>query len=203
MIAGISQVEAAKSAVEAGQKALDATRAGFGVGTKTILDVLTAIQTLTSSESQYSQARHQFILDKLLLKQATGTAERETALDLVDRHRPSKRRITVGGDKGFDVESFVHALREREVTPHIAIDGHLSKTGKRRKTAVDGRILRHPGYAISQCCRKRIEEVFGWIKTTGGLAQLKVRGLAKVQAVFTFAILAYNLVRIPKLLEAT
>lgn len=74
VIAGISQVQAAKSAVDAGQKALDATRAGFGVGTKTILDVLTSIQTLTSSESQYSQARHQFILDKLLLKQSTGTA---------------------------------------------------------------------------------------------------------------------------------
>ena len=135
--------------------------------------------------------------------QASGTAERETALDLIDGHRRGSRRITVGGDKGYDVESFVHELRARKVTPHIAIDGHLSKTGKRRKTAVDGRILRHPGYAISQCCRKRIEEVFGWIKTTGGLAQLKVRGLAKVQAVFTFAILAYNLVRIPKLLEAT
>ncbi len=74
VIAGISQVEAAKAAVAAGQKALDATRAGFSVGTKTILDVLTAIQTLTSSESQYSQARHQFILDKLLLKQAAGAA---------------------------------------------------------------------------------------------------------------------------------
>jgi outer membrane protein len=74
VIAGISQVQAAKAAVDAGQKALDATRAGFGVGTKTILDVLTSIQTLTSSESQYSQARHQFILDKLLLKQAAGTA---------------------------------------------------------------------------------------------------------------------------------
>ena len=134
---------------------------------------------------------------------ASGTAERDTALDLIDGRRPSQRRITVGGDKGYDVEGFVCALRERKVTPHIAIDGHLSKTGKPRKTAVDERTLRHPGYAISQCCRKRIEEVFGWIKTTGGLAQLKVRGLAKVQAVFTFAILAYNLVRIPKLLEAT
>ena len=134
---------------------------------------------------------------------ASGTAERETALDLIDSHRPTRRRITVGGDKGYDVEGFVHELRAREVTPHIAIDGHLSKTGKPRKTAIDGRALRHPGYAISQCCRKRIEEVFGWVKTTGGLAQLKVRGLAKVQAVFTFAILAYNLVRIPKLLEAT
>jgi IS5 family transposase len=135
--------------------------------------------------------------------QASGTAERETSLDLIDRYRPTRRRITVGGDKGFDVEGYVRALRAREVTPHIAIDGHLSKTGKRRKTAVDQRTLRHPGYEISQRCRKRIEEVFGWIKTTGGLAQLKVRGLAKVQAVFTFAILAYNLVRIPKLLEAT
>lgn len=106
----------------------------------------------------------------------------------------------MGGDKGFDVESFVQALREREVTPHIAIDGHLSKTGKPRKTAVDRRALRHPGYDISQRCRKRIQEVFGWMKTTGGIAQVKVRGLAKVQAVFCFAILAYNLVRIPKLL---
>jgi len=133
---------------------------------------------------------------------ATGRAERETALDLIDRHRPGRRRITVGGDKGFDVEAFVQALRERKATPHIAIDGHLSKTGKRRKTAVDGRARRHAGYDVSQRCRKRIEEVFGWIKTTGGIAQVKVRGLAKVQAVFTFAILAYNLVRIPKLLAA-
>lgn len=135
--------------------------------------------------------------------QATGTAERATALDLIDGHRSGKRRITVGGDKGFDVESFVQALRERKVTPHIAIDGHLSKTGKRRKTAIDQRTLRHPGYAISLRCRKRIEEVFGWIKTTGGVAQVKVRGLDKVRAVFLFAIIAYNLVRIPKLLAAT
>jgi len=134
--------------------------------------------------------------------EATGTAERKTALDLIDNHRPAERRITVGADKGFDVEGFVHALRERQVTPHIAIDGHLTKTGKRRKTAIDGRTLRHAGYDISQRCRKRIEEVFGWIKTTGGIAQVKVRGLAKVRAVFTFAILAYNLVRLPKLLAA-
>ena len=133
---------------------------------------------------------------------ASGTAERTAALNLVDTHRPGGRRITLGGDKGFDVEGFVEALRERKVTPHIAIDGHLTKTGKRRKTAIDDRTLRHPGYAISQCCRKRIEEVFGWIKTNAGLAQVKVRGLAKVQAVFIFSILAYNLVRIPKLLAA-
>jgi len=132
--------------------------------------------------------------------QATGTAERQTALDLIDSHRPGRRRITVGTDKGFDVEGFVNDLRERNITPHVAINAHLTKTGKQRKTAVDGRTLRHAGYDISQRCRKRIEEVFGWLKTTGGIAQVKVRGLAKVQAVFTFAILAYNLVRIPKLL---
>ncbi len=135
--------------------------------------------------------------------QATGTAERATALDLIDGHRSGKRRITVGGDKGFDVESFAQALRERKVTPHVAIDGHRTKTGKRRKTAIDQRTLRHPGYAISQRCRKRIEEIFGWIKTTGGVAQVKVRGLDKVRAVFLFAIVAYDLVRIPKLLGAT
>jgi len=135
--------------------------------------------------------------------QATGTAERQTALDLIDSHRPGRRRITVGADKGFDVEDFVHDLRTRKVTPHIAIDAHLTKTGKRRKTAIDRRTLRHAGYDISQRCRKRIEEVFGGIKTTGGVAQVKVRGLAKVQTIFTFAILAYNLVRIPKLLGAT
>ena len=106
--------------------------------------------------------------------QATGTAERETALDLIDLHRPGEGRMTLGGDKGFDVEGFVQALRQRKVTPHIAIDGHLTKTGKRRKTAIDGRTTRHAGYTISQRCRKRIEEVFGWIKTTGGIAQVKV-----------------------------
>jgi transposase len=136
------------------------------------------------------------------VSEATGTAERDSALDLVERHRPGRRRITVGADKGYDVEAFVQELRARDVTAHVAIDGHLSKTGKPRKTAIDARTLRHPGYAISQCCRKRIEEVFGWIKTTAGLAQLKVRGLDKVRAVFTFAIAAYNLVRIPRLLAA-
>ena len=135
--------------------------------------------------------------------QANGTAERTAALDLIDRHRSGARRITLGADKLFDVQSFVAALRERNVTPHIAVDGHLTKTGKRRKTAIDERTKRHPGYAISQCCRKRIEEVFGWIKTVAGLAQVKFRGLAKVQAAFLFAIAAYNLVRIPRLLEPT
>ena len=69
-----------------------------------------------------------------------------------------------------------------------------------RKTAVDGRTTRHVGYGISQVCRKRIEEVFGWIKAQAGRAKVKVRGCAKAEAVFTFAVAAYNLVRIRKLL---
>ena len=97
---------------------------------------------------------------------------------------------------------FVHDLRDRLVTPHIAIDGHVSKTGKHRKTAIDARTTRHAGYDISQCCRKRIEEVFGWIKSAAGLAKVKLRGRERVDAAFTLALTAYNLIRLPKLLGA-
>jgi transposase len=133
------------------------------------------------------------------LTRATGTAEREAALVLLDRRR-ADRRITLGADKAYDVTAFVADLRSRQVTPHIAVDGRVSKLGIVRKTAVDGRTTRHPGYRASQICRKRIEEVFGWIKTQAGLAKVKLRGRAKVEAVFTFAVAAYNLIRIPKLL---
>lgn len=135
------------------------------------------------------------------ISQATGTAERETALALIDGRRRG-RRITLGADKAYDVEQFVHDLRDRSVTPHIAIDGHLSKTGTPRKTAVDGRTTRHIGYDISQRCRKRIEEVFGWIKSSAGLAKVKLRGRDRVDAAFTLALVAYNLIRLPKLLAA-
>jgi transposase len=135
------------------------------------------------------------------VSQASGTAERETALALLDG-RNRRRRITLGADKSYDVEQFVHDLRDRWVTPHIAIDGHLSKTGIPRKTAVDGRTTRHIGYDISQRCRKRIEEVFGWIKSSAGLAKVKLRGRDRVDAAFTLALVAYNLIRLPKLLAA-
>ena len=136
---------------------------------------------------------------------ASGTAEREAALDLIDRHRPvesrgGRRRITVGGDKGFDVADFVEGLRHRKVTPHIAVQDHVTKTGKRRKTKIDGRTTRHPGYGVSQRCRKRIEEVFGWVKTSAGLSKTKFRGRHRVDASFTLALAAYNLVRLPRLL---
>lgn len=135
--------------------------------------------------------------------QATGTAEREAALALLDR-RPgvAGRRVTLGADKAYDVKAFVGELRQRKVTPHIARDDHLTKTGKRRTSAIDGRTTRHRGYGVSQRCRKRIEEIFGWIKSTAGLAKVKVRGKDRVDATFTFAVAAYNLTRLPKLLEA-
>jgi len=137
------------------------------------------------------------------VSQATGTAEREMALTLVDRHRgSSSRRITLGADKAYDVAAFVQDLRDRSVTPHVAIDGHVRKSGKPRRTAVDGRTLRHAGYAISQVCRKRIEEVFGWIKASARLAKVKLRGRGRVDAAFTMALAAYNLVRLPRLLGA-
>lgn len=132
--------------------------------------------------------------------QATGTAEREMALELIDGCQG--RRLTLGADKAYDVTQFVHDLRARSVTPHVAVDGHLTKTGKRRKTAIDGRTTRHAGYDISQRCRKRIEEVFGWIKSSAGLAKVKLRGRDRVDAAFTLALAAYNLIRLPKLLEA-
>jgi transposase len=134
---------------------------------------------------------------------ASGTAEREAALALVDRRRgPTGRRRTLGADKAYDVTAFVRDLRARSVTPHIARNDHVTKTGKRRKTAIDGRTLRHAGYAISQCCRKRIEEVFGWAKTQAGLAKTRFRGTRRVDAAFTLALAAYNLIRLPKLLAA-
>ncbi len=135
------------------------------------------------------------------LTQATGTAEREAALAMIDR-RPSRRRITLGGDKAYDVTGFVAALRERWVTPHITIDGHVRKSGKPRKTAIDRRTTRHPGYDISQRFRKRIEECFGWTKTVGGLRKTRHRGTARVGWMFTLAVAAYNVIRIPKLIAA-
>jgi transposase len=134
--------------------------------------------------------------------QATGTAEREAALAMLDAYRAGEGRITLGGDKAYDVADFVAALRERNVTPHIAIDGNIRKNGTPRSTAIDARTTRHPGYGISQVIRKRVEEIFGWSKPVGGLTQLKLRGLPKVKAKFTLALAAYDLVRIPKLLQA-
>ncbi|MEE3623423.1 IS5 family transposase [Nitrospirillum sp. BR 11752] len=135
------------------------------------------------------------------LTQATGTAEREAALALVDGLKPT-RRITLGADKAFDAREFVRELRARKVTPHIARNDHLTKTGARRTSAIDGRTTRHPGYGVSLRIRKRIEEVFGWIKTTGTLRKTRHKGTDRVGWAFMLTAAAYNLVRLPKLMVA-
>src|SRR5262249_32154558 len=122
--------------------------------------------------------------------EATGRAERETALDLV-RMMERRRRITLGADKGYDVPAFVERLRKDNVTPHVA--------QKVRYSALDARTTRHATYALSQRLRKRVEEVFGWAKTVGMLRKLRHRGLDKVDWVFTFTLAAYNLIRIRNL----
>lgn len=130
---------------------------------------------------------------------ATGTAEREATLMLLDRHRKGRRRITLGADKAYDVADFIGELRRRTVTPHIAVNGALSKLGRPRHTVIDGRTTRHAGYSVSQKRRKRIEEIFGWIKAQAGFAKAKVRGLAKVDTSFTMMAAAYNLRRLASL----
>jgi transposase len=131
---------------------------------------------------------------------ATGTAERDAATTLT---KDLPAGATLGGDKNYDAEAFVEDLKARNIVPHIAINGTVSKLGKVRKTAVPPEVAVSVGYAISMRCRKRIEEIFGWSKIIGGLAQLKVRGLDRVKAIFTFGLVAYNIVRLPKLLQAT
>ena len=130
---------------------------------------------------------------------ATGTAEREAGLLLIDRLAP-RRRITLGADRGYDVASFTTGLRQRRVTPHVAVDGRVSKLGRVRATTIDGRTTRHRGYDLSQRARKRIEEVFGWIKGAAGLRQVRHRGRERVAWCFDLTAAAYNLIRLPRLL---
>ncbi len=135
------------------------------------------------------------------LSQASGRAECEAAITMIERQSPgSNRRLTLGADKGYDIGSFVAELRAMNVTPHIARHDAVTKTGKRRRSSVDGRTTRHAGYAVSQRIRKRFEEPFGWAKTIAGLAKTKFRGRKRVAHQFTVAMAAYNLIRLPRLL---
>jgi hypothetical protein len=125
--------------------------------------------------------------------QATGKAERAAALAMIDRQDPgSERRLTLAADKGYDTSDFVSDLRQKCVTPHVA----AKVTG----SAIDGRTTRHEGYKVSQRKRKLVEEAFGWGKTIAGMAKVKIRRLARVRFKFTFAMAAYNLIRMLRLL---
>jgi transposase len=124
--------------------------------------------------------------------QANGTAERDAALVMIE-NIPGDHDVTVGADKNYDTKDFVAESRNLHATPHV------SQNNKNRKSAIDGRTTRHQGYAISQQKRKRVEEIFGWMKTVGGMRKLRHRGLELVGWMFTFAAAAYNLVRIRNL----
>jgi IS5 family transposase len=138
--------------------------------------------------------RHALVVDTRLTL-VTGRAEREAALEMV-ADRPGNHRITLGADKAYDVAEFVADLREFNVTPHVA------QNTTNRRSAIDARTTRHPGYAVSGRLRKRIEEVFGWTKAAAGFRKTRHRGLARVGWMFTLTATAYNLVRLSKLVGA-
>ncbi len=129
------------------------------------------------------------------LTAATGTAERDAAVTMVAAQAPAGG-VTLGTDKNYDTQGCVATLRDAGVTPHVA-----QNTGRRGGSAIDGRTTRHPGYALSQRVRKRVEEIFGWLKTVGGMRKTRFRGKARVGWMFTWALAAYNLVRMRNLLR--
>ena len=125
--------------------------------------------------------------------EAQGRAEREAALDML-KSIPGPRRRTVGADKGYDTRDFVAQARSLAVTPHVA------QNTSRRRSAIDGRTTQQPGYSVSQRVRKRVEEIFGWLKTVGLMRKTRHKGVARVGWMFTFAAAVYNLVRMRNLL---
>jgi hypothetical protein len=121
--------------------------------------------------------------------QATGTAEREAALDMLEGV-PGSRRVTLGADKGYDTQDFITMCRHMNVTPHVA---------RRKSSKLDGRTTRHTGYQTSQRIRKRVEEIFGWVKTVGGGRKLRYRGMERNRLWWELTAAAYNLLRMAKL----
>jgi transposase len=138
-----------------------------------------------------TENRNGLIVDACLT-QATGTAEREAALEMLS-HKPANRAITVAADKAYDQRAFVEAARAMNATPHVA------QNGCRRRSAIDARTTRHDGYLLSQRRRKLVEEAFGWMKTIALQRKTRFRGLARVGFMFNIAAAAYNLIRIRNL----
>jgi transposase len=137
------------------------------------------------------------ILVGLRIDEANGYAERRSALQLLDDTKVTSGRITLGADKGYDTRDFIAACRERNVTPHVA-----QNHGSRRRSAIDGRTTQSDGYAISQRVRKRVEEIFGWMKTVGGFRKTRFRGIERTQFAGYLVGCAYNLVRLSRLLPS-
>jgi transposase len=136
------------------------------------------------------------LIVKAMVTPADGHGERMAAMVMVARV-PGRHRITVAADKGYDTRDLVNGLRAMDVTPHVA----QHTTG--RRSAIDARTTRHPGYTVSQQKRKLVEQGFGWMKTIGGLRKLRHRGGPLIEWIFTFTAAAYNIVRLRRLLDAT
>jgi transposase len=137
--------------------------------------------------------RHALVMGCEVTEALGQHMEREAGIRLMG-DVPRKGSATVGGDRAYDQHSFVQGMRAQGVTPHVA------QNNTARRSAIDGRTTRHPGYAISQALRKQVEHPFGWIKAAAGLWQVKHRGRAKVDWVVTFGMAAYNLIRMKNLL---
>jgi transposase len=133
------------------------------------------------------------LIVKTQVTTASGTGEREAAKIMVKKLPRTTRRITLGGDKGYDTADFVKELRSLKITPHVA------QNDTNRKSAIDGRTTKHPNYAVSQRIRKRIEEGFGWMKTIGSMRKTMYRGIEKIAWQLDLHAVAYNLVRMKNL----
>ncbi len=129
--------------------------------------------------------------------QASGYAERETAISMLDEELPGSKRVTVAGDKGYDTRDCVRRLRELNATPHIARNERAPGG-----SAIDRRTARHPGYLVSQVVRKLIEESFGWMKTVGNFRKTRYKGTARTRQAGYMVAAAYNLIRITRLIAA-
>ena len=136
-----------------------------------------------------TENRHGLIIDTAVTA-ATGTAERDAAIGMLGELPLTTRRVTVGADKLYDTFEWVTAVRRMRITPHVAASVH-----RRGGSAIDGRTVRHAGYALSQRKRKLVEQAFGWMKTVGLFRKLRHRGGRLVDWLFTFGAAAYNLVR--------
>ena len=128
---------------------------------------------------------------------AESSKERETAIEMLKRNKSPKKRVTLGADKGYDVNDFHGQCRENNVTPHVAI------REDNRKNALDGRTTRHVGYWISQTKRKLVEQIFGWIKSAANIRQVKFIGIERINPFFLLGLSVYNLVRIQKIIVNT
>jgi transposase len=151
---------------------------------------------LSYSQHALMENRNGLLVD-LRIAEANGTAERDLALEMVGDRLPGTKRITLGGDKGYDTKDFVEECGWRNVTPHVA-----QNITEQRGSAIDGRTTRHPSYGISQRIRKRVEEIFGWTKTVANFRRTRFKGRQRTELASYFVGAAYNLLRMGRLLEA-